>query len=180
VTPGQIGYASRMKATPIPILRSSRLTLRALCEADYAGLVALAHDPEVARYLHEGPPPSSEDVANRVAGALRQWELRGYGMMAVEDAEGFVGRLGVYHPAEAVDPLLVYALCRKGWGKGYATEGVGLFLNWMSVHHGRRHLLAQIDPRNKASMRVATKFGAIRTGAISRGDSLLDVWSLAL
>ncbi len=169
-----------MKPSSIPTLRSSRLTLRALCEADYAELVALARDPEVARYLHEGPSPSAEDVAIRVSGALRQWELRGYGMMAVEDAEGFVGRMGVYHPAEAGDPLLVYALCRRGWGKGYATEGLGLFLNWMSVHHGRRHLLAHIDPRNMASKRVATKFGAVWTGTISRGDSRLDVWTLAL
>jgi len=108
---------------------------------------------------------------------MRQWTLRGYGMLAVEDAEGFVGRLGLFHPAEAPDPLLAYVFCRRGWGMGYATEGVGLFLDWMRSTHKPQLLLAHIEPRNVASARVAAKFGAIRTGTAQRGESTLDVWT---
>jgi hypothetical protein len=53
-----------------------------------------------------------------MAFALGQWGLRGYGMMAVEDRDGFVGRLGIYHPYDAADPQLSYILCRRGWAKG--------------------------------------------------------------
>lgn len=88
--------------------------LRTLCAADHAPLLAMAHDAEVTRYLHEGPPPSADDVQNRITRAIGQWEQRGYGMMALEDADGFVGRLGAFHPADATDPLLVYVLCRSG------------------------------------------------------------------
>ena len=160
----------------VPILRSPRPMSRALCAADHAALLAMAHDAEVTRYLHEGPAPSADDVRDRVARAAGRWDLRGYGMMAVEDADGFVGRPGVYHPADAADPLRVYALCRRGWGKGYATEGVGLFRGWMHATHKTRHPMAHIDPRNSAPARVAAKLGAGRDGTAIRGGTTLDVW----
>ena len=169
-----------MQGTTIPILRSPRLTLRALCAADHAALLAMAHDTEVTRYLHEGSAPSTEEVSNRIARALGQWELRGYGMMAVEDADGFVGRLGIYHPANVTDPLLVYAFCRRGWGKGYATEGVDLFRVWMHATHGMQQLVGHIDPNNTASARVAAKLGAVRDGTTIRTGNTLDVWIFRL
>jgi RimJ/RimL family protein N-acetyltransferase len=169
-----------MTSAPIPILRSSRLTLRGLCEADRAPLLAMAHDAEVTRYLHEGPAPSAEEVSNRVARALRQWELRGYGMMGVEDDKGFIGRLGLFQPADAEEPLFVYAFARRGWGKGYATEGVGLFLNWMRAAHELQRVLCHIDPLNVASARVAARFDALRIGTTIRAGSELDVWSLPI
>lgn len=169
-----------MTLAPIPVLRSHRLTLRALCQADTASLVTIAHDAEVTRYLHEGPAPSAEDVSNRVAGALLQWEQRGYGMMGVEDNQGFVGRLGLFHPVGVEEPLLVYVFDRRGWGKGYATEGVGLFLSWLRTAHELQHVLCHIDPSNTASAHVAARFGAMRTGTTLRIGNELDVWNLPI
>jgi [ribosomal protein S5]-alanine N-acetyltransferase len=165
-----------MEPARVPVLRSFRLVLRPLCAADHAPLLAMAQDAEVTRYLHEGPAPSAEDVHGRIARAVEQWERRGYGMMAVEDAGGFVGRLGAFHPADAPDPLLVYALQRSSWGKGYATEAVPLFLDWMRTAHGSERLPAHIDPRNTASIRVAAKLGAVRSGTVDRAGSRLDLW----
>ncbi|TGD94985.1 GNAT family N-acetyltransferase [Methylobacterium nonmethylotrophicum] len=167
-----------MDTTAIPILRTARLTLRALAEADHADLYALAHDEAVSRFMHEGDPPSRADIAARVAGARRYWSLRGYGMMGLEDAEGFVGRLGLVHPPGGADPLLVYAVCRRGWGRGYATEGGRAFLRWLRTTHGTMPVLAQIDPRNDGSARVAVKLGGVRTGTASRAGHTLDVWTI--
>ncbi|AWN54443.1 GNAT family N-acetyltransferase [Methylobacterium sp. 17Sr1-1] len=167
-----------MSAPPIPILRTSRLTLRALGEADHAALHALAHDEAVGRFMHEGEPPSMAQIAARVAGSLRQWHSRGYGMMGVAGAEGFVGRLGLFHPPGAADPLLVYALGRRGWGRGYATEGCRAFLHWLRDTHGPMPVLAQIDPRNDGSARVAAKPGGVQTGTASRAGHVLDIWTL--
>ena len=74
-------------------------------------------------------------VWQRMALALGQWALRGYGMMAVDDNDGFVGRLGVHHPYDTPYPQIGYIFCKRGWGKGYATEGVGLILDWMFTTH---------------------------------------------
>ncbi|GJD62782.1 GNAT family N-acetyltransferase [Methylobacterium frigidaeris] len=167
-----------MDTPAIPILRTARLTLRALGEADHAALHALAHDEVVGRYMHEGDPPSIDDIAARVAGSRRQWSLRGYGMMGVADAEGFAGRLGLFHPPAAADPLLVYALSRRGWGQGYATEAGRALLHWLRETHGAMPVLAQIDPRNEGSARVAAKLGGVRTGTVSRAGRTLDVWTL--
>ncbi|AWN49229.1 hypothetical protein DK419_25165 [Methylobacterium terrae] len=168
-----------MDMTAIPTLRTYRLTLRPLGEADHAALHALAHDDAVGRFMHEGNPPSMADITARVAGSLRQWAQRGYGMMGVADAEGFVGRLGLFHPPGPADPLLVYALARRGWGRGYAIEGGRAFLQWFRETHGTMPILAQIDPRNDGSARVAARLGGRRTGTTSRAGQTLDVWTFS-
>jgi len=60
-----------MDGIQIPTLRSSRLVLRALRSDDHQHLLALANDPEVTRHMHKGPPPSSDEVWQRMASALR-------------------------------------------------------------------------------------------------------------
>ena len=143
--------------TTTPVLRTSRLTLRAIRAEDHADLLALARDPDVMRYMHEGPTPTPADVWNCMAGALGQWALRGYGMMVVEDREGFAGRLGFFHPYGATDPLLVYAIASRAWGKGYASEGAQAALDWIMATHRPRRIGSNIDPRNTASARIAQK-----------------------
>jgi RimJ/RimL family protein N-acetyltransferase len=110
----------------------------------------MSNDPEVTRHLHEGPAPSAGEVWQRMAFALGQWGLRGYGMMAVEDQDGVVGRMGIYHPFDAPEPQLSYILRRRGWGKGYATEGAGLIRDWIFETHRPRCLTSQIARGNVA------------------------------
>jgi len=81
----------------------------------------------------------------RMAIALGQWGLRGYGMMAIEDAQGFIGRIGFYHPYDLAEPPLVYVLGRRSWGIGYATEAVTLILNRMFATHQPPHVLSRVN-----------------------------------
>ena len=165
-----------MDGIPIPTLKSSRLVLRRLRPDDHPHLFAMASDPEVTQFLNEAPPSPGE-VWQRMAVALGQWGLRGYGMMAVEDKDGFVGRLGVHHPYDLPEPQLSYILCRRGWGKGYATEAATLIRDWMFATHKPHRLLSHIATANLASARVASKLGAIRVGTTSEAAAVLDVWS---
>jgi [ribosomal protein S5]-alanine N-acetyltransferase len=163
--------------TTIPELCTSRLTLRAIRAEDHADLLALARDADVMRYMHEGPTPTPADVWNRMAGALGQWALRGYGMMVAEDREGFVGRLGFFHPYGATDPLLVYAIASRAWGKGYASEGAQAALDWIMATHRPRRIGSNIDPRNTASARIAQKLSAVPEGTTDWAGVTLDVWA---
>lgn len=165
-----------MRDDSVPVLRSPRLRLRPIAAVDAADLLALAHDIHVTRYLHEGAPPSAEEQHGRIARGLEQWALRGYGMMTIADAGGFVGRMGVFHPAAAAEPLLVYALRRRSWGQGYATEAVPVILRWLRAAHGFEELSAHIDPRNVGSLRVAAKLGAVHRGTVGRAGVDLDRW----
>jgi RimJ/RimL family protein N-acetyltransferase len=97
-------------------------------------------------------------------------------MMAVEDRDGFVGRLGVYHPYDAAEPQLSYILCRRGWGKGYATEGARLMRDWMFATHRPHRLTSEIARGNAASARVASKLGAVQDGTTDRSGVLFDIW----
>jgi RimJ/RimL family protein N-acetyltransferase len=161
----------------IPTLNSPRLTLRAMRPDDLGHLLALAQDPEVTRHLHEGPQPPAAVVWQRMAMALGQWALRGYGMMVVEDSAGFVGRLGVFHPLDAPAPQVGYAFCKLAWDKGYATEGVGLMVNWMFRTHRPQRLVSEIARENLASARVAAKVGAKAQGTLVRSGVLFDIWA---
>jgi [ribosomal protein S5]-alanine N-acetyltransferase len=163
----------------IPTLKSPRLTLRAFRADDLAPLLSMSCDPKVTRHLHEGPFPSPVEVWRRMAFALGQWALRGYGMMAVEDEDGFVGRMGVYHPYDALEPQLSYILCRRGWGKGYATEGAALIRDWMFATHRPWRLTSRIAKDNIASARVALKLGAVREDAAELADDVFDIWTYA-
>jgi RimJ/RimL family protein N-acetyltransferase len=161
----------------IPNLHTARLTLRAIRASDHADLLALARDSEVMRFMHEGPVPSAGEVWSRMAAALGQWALRGYGMMIVEDRDGFVGRLGFFHPYGAPDPLLVYAIASRAWGKGYATEGARAALDWLVEVHRPDRIAGNIDPANLASAHVAGKLGARRDGTTQWAGAVLDVWT---
>jgi RimJ/RimL family protein N-acetyltransferase len=135
----------------------------------------MSNDAEVTRHLHEGPAPSAGEVWQRMAFALGQWGLRGYGMMAIDDRDGFVGRLGIHHPYDS-EPQLSYILCRRGWSKGYATEGAGLVRDWMFATHRPRRLISEIARDNVASARVAVKLGAVKDGTTHRAGAVFDIW----
>jgi RimJ/RimL family protein N-acetyltransferase len=97
-------------------------------------------------------------------------------MMAVEDQDGFVGRLWVRHPYDAPEPQLSYILCQRGWSKGYATEGCGLIRDWMFATHMPRRLISQIAQANVASARVAAKLGAMKDTTMDRAGIKFDIW----
>lgn len=160
----------------IPVLRSARLTLRGFAAEDHRHLLALAQDPRVGGFLHEGPPPSAEEVTARMTRAHAHWARHGYGMFAVEDEEGFAGRLGFFHPDGHEDPRLVYALAHRCWGRGYAAEGARLALGWLGQAHGARWVVATIDPANPASARVAEKLGGSRAGKVLWAGAELNLW----
>lgn len=169
-----------MTCIEIPTLRSARLVLRAFTADDLPHLHAMALDAEVTRYLGkdgaDGPPPTLEAVWQRLAAALGQWALRGYGMFAVEDAEGFVGRAGLHHPFGEQAPQLSYILCRRSWGRGYATEAAASARGWMLEAYRPGRLVSHIAPENAASARVAARLGAVQDGSTGRPGSPLDVW----
>jgi RimJ/RimL family protein N-acetyltransferase len=165
-----------MNGIAIPTLRTARLVLRRPMAEDHPDFLALAADAEVARYMNEGPAPTPAEVWQRMAAALGQWGLRGYGMMAVEDAAGFIGRVGFFHPFGQPEPLLVYALARRAWGQGYATEAVAAARDWMFAEHGPGRLLSHVMPANAASARIAAKLGATCIGGLDQRGVRLDVW----
>jgi RimJ/RimL family protein N-acetyltransferase len=89
------------------------------------------------------------------------WALRGYGMWAVEErATGaFIGRIGFNNPDGWPAFEIGWTLGRPYWGKGYATEGARVALDYAFNKLDKPHVISLIHPENLGSISVAEKLG---------------------
>lgn len=158
-------------------LRTERLVLRMLCEDDFEQYAAIMADPEVTRYLGDGRPRTREDAWRQMSMLLGHWELRGYGLWALEEAATgrLVGRTGFLDPEGWPGFELAWTLGREFWGLGYATEGARRALAYAFEELGREHVISLIRPANTPSIRVAERLGERLEGRaeIFGGDSLV-------
>src|SRR5262245_40804058 len=147
----------------IPELVTDRLLLRALREDDLDAYPAMGADPEVMRFLGDGHPMNRADAWRQIAMLLGHWELKGFGLWAVEErATGtFLGRIGCLQPEGWPAFEIGYALARHAWGKGFALEAAGASLRYARETLGKREIISLIRPTNAPSIRVATKLGAV-------------------
>jgi RimJ/RimL family protein N-acetyltransferase len=155
-----------MPRIEIPVLHTPRLRLRALHADDLEGFASMHADPEVMRNLGTGQTRTPAESFDMMARMLGQWDLRGYGMFAIEEAStgAFAGRAGILHPLSWPEPELAYGLSRPFWGRGYATEAARAIRDW---GFARGLAMASfILPGNDASAAVVRKLGAVHTGSI--------------
>ena len=157
---------ARAIMTPVE-LTTPRLRLRPFTAADRERIHAVYADPEVMRFVGNGP---HRTMAETVA-ALRVYgdvlERRGYSFVAVTERAGgaLVGDGGL-HPLAGRGPEveLGYTLARSAWGRGYATElGQALVEYAFTVLHVPR-VVAQVEPANLASRNVLKKLGMTERG----------------
>jgi RimJ/RimL family protein N-acetyltransferase len=149
------------------LIQTERLLLRKPRPEDAEELVAVYSDPETMRYIGDG---STTDLAGTRAAIetwLARWEANGIGFFVIErrDDRQVVGRAGflLWDPetwaiAELDDHSEVelgWALARRHWGNGYATEAALALREWTD----RRRLISLIQHGNVRSVRVAEKLG---------------------
>jgi RimJ/RimL family protein N-acetyltransferase len=142
-------------------LDTDRLHLRMFREDDLDAYAAICADPEVMRYLGDGRTLGRGEAWRQMALILGHWQLRGYGLWAVEErATGaLVGRLGFFEPEGWPGFELGWMLRRASWGRGYATEGAERALAHAFTEMDRQRLISLIRPDNRASIRVAERLG---------------------
>jgi len=142
-------------------LKTERLILRMFREDDFESYADICADPEVTRYLGEGKPLARAEAWRQIAMILGHWQLRGYGIWAVEERESgeLVGRIGFFNPEGWPGFELGWVLGRKHWGKGYASEGAKRALDYVFTETDREHVISLIHPDNHGSIRVAERLG---------------------
>jgi RimJ/RimL family protein N-acetyltransferase len=142
-------------------LKTERLVMRMLREEDFEQYAAMLADAEVSRYLGDGRPLSRADAWRQMALIVGHWQLKGYGMWAVEEAATgrFAGRIGFFNPEGWPGFELGWTLAREFWGRGYATEGARRALLYGFTELGRAHVISLIRPDNLPSIRVAERLG---------------------
>ena len=146
-------------------LDTPRLLLRPFREEDASAAYEVYSDPEVMRYVATGPL-SDPAMTRRLLDDYRtHQEAWGYSFWAVvERASGrLIGDAGLYRtPVGEVE--LGYTLGKSWWGRGYATEAAGTWLQTAFSRLGIHEVVALAEPANAASLRVLEKLGMTRDG----------------
>lgn len=144
----------------VPTLTTERLLLRGWRDEDLDAYAAIHGDPEVMRWL--GPEVMDRAQAWRsMAMHMGHWQMRGYGMWAVEERGSgeMVGRVGLWYPEGWPGIEVGWTLARAHWGKGFATEAARASLGHAFGTLGVDRVISLIAPDNERSARVAERIG---------------------
>jgi RimJ/RimL family protein N-acetyltransferase len=163
----------------IPIIETERLRLCAFAAHHFDEYAAIHGDAAVMRYIGEGRPLSRPEAWRSLATMLGHWDLRGYGMWAVEErgAPGrLLGRVGFLNPEGWPELELGWTLGPWAQGRGYATEAAVAARAHGRAHFGVTRLVSFIRPGNEASVRVAQRVGCRLERRIELSGGPADVW----
>lgn len=171
-----------MQAKPETMLEltTDRLLLRGFRPDDIEPYAALCADPEVMAYVGDHGPLSREDAWRQMAMLAGHWQLRGYGMWALEErASGaLVGRLGLHYPDGWPDREVGWALRRHFWGLGYATEAGRAALRHAFETLGWSRLVSLIVPENTRSVRLAERLGERYAGQATIHGHAVSIYAI--
>ena len=170
-----------MSSRAAPVLETARLILRPLEARDLDAYAAMmAHEPTV-RFLG-GATLTREETWRKLLIAPGQWAWLGYGYWAVErkDDGRMLGQIGFADFKRDMAPN-VEGLPEMGWafhldeaGHGYASEAAAAALAWIDAELAPSEVVAIIDEKNLASIRVAAKAGfAQKETARYKGEPIL-------
>lgn len=147
----------------IPTLETERLLLRPFRSSDLDDYAAMRADPEVLRYLAGGgmEPWDRGRSSRHLAFMIGHWQVWGSGTWAVEQkgTGAFLGMVGFSEPEGWPGFELAWALARRYWGHGYATEAAREALAYAFNTLERKCVISLIHPENQASIRVAERIG---------------------
>ncbi len=153
-------------------LVTERLELRAFVPSDLEALHAVNGDPEVTRYMKAYP--TIEDTRRTLDVHVREARAGNPAFWAViERASGdLIGDAGV-GLVDGVGPEfeLGYALGRRWWGRGYATEAALAVRDHALGELALPEVLALVLPGNAASIHVLEKIGMERVGTRRSNDA---------
>lgn len=147
-------------------LRTARLTLRPLTEADVGPLFAIHSDPQAMRYW--SAPLWKDDARGRamVARDLDP-ELNDYLRLgiALTASGSLLGTCTFFQiNAQCRRAELGYMLAAHAWGNGYMLEALTAFIGYGFSHLDLNRIEADTDPRNARSMRLLERLHFVKEG----------------
>ena len=152
-------------------IRTERLLLRRATMDDVTAMHAIMSNPVAMRYWSTPPHTEREDTERWIA-SMAEDDPHERDDFIVTVGGSLIGKLGAWRL-----PEIGFLLDPAHWGKGYASEALEAY-----VAHRRKfgstELTADVDPRNKSSIRLLERAGFVETGRASGtwqvGDELCD------
>lgn len=169
-------------------IETERLLLRLPRLEDADGLLELVADDEVMRWIG-GEAGDRAAAVEHVERWIARWERDGVGQFVLLLDGHAIGRTGLlvwdtrtwetasYEAAgEHAQTELGWALARRHWGHGYATEAARAARDWAYGERDVERLISLIAPDNARSIRVAEKLGATPEQTIASPHGPANVW----
>lgn len=140
---------------------TERLVLRMFDEADWPAYHAYCADAESTRYTFRRALAEGESWY-ALANMLGHWQLRGYGPYALEEKSSgnVLGTAGLWYPKEWPEAEIKWALARRYWGRGFASEAARAVQAMAQQNVPHLSLISLIHPENAASIALALAVGA--------------------
>jgi RimJ/RimL family protein N-acetyltransferase len=169
-----------------PVLETRRLRLRLPTLEDAAGVAAYASDPDVSRYVSWPRHRSLADAESFLKYAIDAVERGHERIWVIVDraTAAVAGTIGVRVQGHRRE--LGYALARRWWGQGVATEAAEAVVAWALAQPEVLRVWAVCDVDNVASARVLEKIGMRREGRLAnwavmpnQGGAPRDCWCYA-
>jgi [ribosomal protein S5]-alanine N-acetyltransferase len=148
-------------------LRTERLVLRPVTEADVDELLAIRNAPAAIATTFTREPMPREQMAGQVERRVRSWREHGYGSwLILSDGEpvGFVEVLPLDEgsgvgPDELELGVVVHP---ESWGRGIAGEAGLAVARDCFERLGRERVFAEIEETNEKSLRLVAKVPGAR------------------
>ena len=155
------GYPARS----VERLDTPRLHLRPFTPADVDAIHAVYSDPEVMRWVGTGSLSTRSATERLLESYAAHQDALGFAFWAVlENASGeLIGDAGLHRTAVG-ETELGYTLAKRAWGRGYATEAAGAWLDAAFGELAVEEVIALAEPPNHASLHVLDKLGFRRDG----------------
>ncbi|MBA3946554.1 MAG: GNAT family N-acetyltransferase [Herpetosiphonaceae bacterium] len=146
------------------VLRTDRLVLEPLQQHHALDLYAILQDERIYRYIPQDPPMSLRLLEQRYHQLERRrspgddevwlnWAVR-----LKEPPCEYIGRLEASVLQDRM-AYLAYELTPDVWGRGYATEACRCVLNILFADYAVIEVLAEVDTRNAASIKLLERLG---------------------
>jgi RimJ/RimL family protein N-acetyltransferase len=163
-------------------VRTPRLWLRPLSAADTASLLAYRSMEEVCRFV-PFEPMTAEVVAAKLAAGWSRSKIAAEGDAVTIGAElaetgQVIGDVMLHFgSAEHRGGEIGWVLHPGYSGHGYATEAAHAVLHLAFDHLGLHRVMARVDARNDASLRLADRLGMRREAHLVSNEWFKGAWS---
>jgi RimJ/RimL family protein N-acetyltransferase len=155
-------------------IATDRLVLRRMALEDVAALHAILSDPEAMRYWSTLPHDNLD--------VTEAWVRQSIALVDTGEADDFVvvlgdaviGKVGLWKGSE-----IGAILAREHWGRGYAREALTASID-RAFGGGTDRIMADVDPRNGASLKLFKGLGFQETGYEKATFLLGDAWADSL
>ena len=156
------------------IFTTERLVVRKLAESDFDAFNAMQGDDQVMQYVHEGSGLSVEENRLQLEHCITAYDQpnNNFWVWAIVDSAGqFVGTCAIVDNDGAAE--IGYRFLRSFWGNGFGKEIVDPLIDHAVNGLGKKRVIALVDTRNEASVRVL-EFSQLRFVGEENNGEIVD------